>query len=184
MLFFFYLCRKFTQNDKKVILSWLFTAVLCLPIWAQIQEPIKFKTEWKTVSNQEVEIVFTGTADKGWHIYSTDLPDDGPISATFNLDQIEGAEVIGKLTPRGKEIEKMDPIFGMQVRFFEGTAVFVQKLKLTGGNYNVTGYLQYGACNDENCLPPTNVEFSFKGEATGGPTTVSETTDSKEAIQK
>ena len=74
---------------KKVILSWLFTAVLCLPIWAQIQEPIKFKTEWKTVSNQEVEIVFTGTADKGWHIYSTDLPDDGPISATFNLDQIE-----------------------------------------------------------------------------------------------
>ena len=78
----------------------------------------------------------------------------------------------------------MDPIFGMQVRFFEGTAVFVQKLKLTGGDYNVTGYLQYGACNDENCLPPTNVEFSFKGEATGGPTTASETTDSKEAIQE
>lgn len=169
---------------KKVILSWLFTAVLCLPIWAQIQEPIKFKTEWKTVSNQEVEIVFTGTADKGWHIYSTDLPDDGPISATFNLDKIEGAEVVGKLTPRGKEVEKMDPIFGMQVRFFEGSAVFVQKLKLTGGNYNITGYLQYGACNNENCLPPTNVEFSFKGEAAGGPVTASETTDSKEAIQE
>ena len=168
---------------KKVILSWLFTAVLCLPIWAQIQEPIKFKTEWKTVSNQEVEIVFTGTADKGWHIYSTDLPDDGPISATFNLDQIEGAEVVGKLTPRGKEIEKMDPIFGMQVRFFEGTAVFVQKLKLTGKNYNVTGYLQYGACNDENCLPPTSVEFSFKGEAAAGGATASATTDSKMAIQ-
>ena len=168
---------------KKVILSWLFTAVLCLPIWAQIQEPIKFKTEWKTVSNQEVEIVFTGTADKGWHIYSTDLPDDGPISATFNLDQIEGAEVVGKLTPRGKEIEKMDPIFGMQVRFFEGTAVFVQKLKLTGKNYNVTGYLQYGACNDENCLPPTSVEFSFKGEAAAGGATASATTDSKVAIQ-
>ena len=168
---------------KKVILSWLFTAVLCLPIWAQIQEPIKFKTEWKIVSNQEVEIVFTGTADKGWHIYSTDLPDDGPISATFNLDQIEGAEVVGKLTPRGKEIEKMDPIFGMQVRFFEGTAVFVQKLKLTGKNYNVTGYLQYGACNDENCLPPTSVEFSFKGEAAAGGATASATTDSKMAIQ-
>ena len=168
---------------KKVILSWLFTAVLCLPIWAQIQEPIKFKTEWKIVSNQEVEIVFTGTADKGWHIYSTDLPDDGPISATFNLDQIEGAEVVGKLTPRGKEIEKMDPIFGMQVRFFEGTAVFVQKLKLTGKNYNVTGYLQYGACNDENCLPPTSVEFSFKGEAAAGGATASATTDSKVAIQ-
>lgn len=160
---------------KKVILSWLFTAVLCLPIWAQIQEPIKFKTEWKTVSNQEVEIIFTGTADKGWHIYSTDLPDDGPISATFNLDKMEGAELVGKLTPRGKEIEKMDPIFGMQVRFFEGSAVFVQKLKLTGGDYNITGYLQYGACNDENCLPPTNIEFSFKGKADGKQAVTAET---------
>lgn len=58
----------------------------------------------------------------------------------------------------------MDPIFGMQVRFFEGTATFVQKIKLKGGKYEVSGYLQYGACNDENCLPPTNVEFSFKGK--------------------
>lgn len=159
---------------RKVVLSWLFIALLCLPAWAQIQEPIKFKTEWKTISDQEVEIIFTGTAEKGWHIYSTDLPEDGPISATFNLDKIEGAEIIGKLTPRGKEIDKMDPIFGMQVRFFEGTATFVQKLKLTGGNYNVTGYLQYGACNDENCLPPTNVEFSFKGQAVNGQSATSE----------
>jgi tyrosyl-tRNA synthetase len=66
-----------------------------------------------------------------------------------------------------EEIDKMDPIFGMQVRFFEGTATFVQKIKLKGGKYEVSGYLQYGACNDENCLPPTNVEFSFKGEAAG-----------------
>lgn len=171
---------------RKVILSWLFIAILCLPAWAQIQEPIKFKTEWKTISDQEVEIIFTGTAEKGWHIYSTDLPEDGPISATFNLDKIEGAEAIGKLTPRGKEIDKMDPIFGMQVRFFEGTATFVQKLKLTGGNYNVTGYLQYGACNDENCLPPTNVEFSFKGQAANGQSSISEnpTTNITESLNE
>ena len=153
--------------SKKILLSWLFMAILCLPVLAQIQEPVKFKTEWKSVSADEVEIVFTGKMEKGWHVYSTDLPEGGPISATFNTDKIEGAEVVGKLKPAGKEIDKMDPIFGMQVRFFEGTATFVQKIKLKGGKYEVSGYLQYGACNDENCLPPTNVEFSFKGEAAG-----------------
>ena len=153
--------------SKKILLSWLFMAILCLPVLAQIQEPVKFKTEWKSVSADEVEIVFTGKMEKGWHVYSTDLPEGGPISATFNTDKLEGAEVVGKLKPAGKEIDKMDPIFGMQVRFFEGTATFVQKIKLKGGKYEVSGYLQYGACNDENCLPPTNVEFSFKGEAAG-----------------
>ena len=153
--------------SKKILLSWLFMAILCLPVLAQIQEQVKFKTEWKSVSADEVEIVFTGKMEKGWHVYSTDLPEGGPISATFNTDKLEGAEVVGKLKPAGKEIDKMDPIFGMQVRFFEGTATFVQKIKLKGVKYEVSGYLQYGACNDENCLPPTNVEFSFKGEAAG-----------------
>lgn len=154
--------------NKKIFLSWLLMAILSLPVFAQIQEPVKFKTEWKSVSANEVEIVFTGKMEKGWHVYSTDLPEGGPVSATFNVDKLEGAELVGKLKPAGKEIDKMDPIFGMQVRFFEGTATFVQKLKLKGGKYEVSGYLQYGACNDENCLPPTNVDFSFKGEAAGG----------------
>lgn len=154
--------------NKKIFLSWLLMAILSLPVFAQIQEPVKFKTEWKSLSANEVEIVFTGKTEKGWHVYSTDLPEGGPISATFNVDKLEGAELVGKLKPAGKEIDKMDPIFGMQVRFFEGTATFVQKIKLKGGKYEVNGYLQYGACNDENCLPPTNVDFSFKGEAAGG----------------
>lgn len=142
-----------------------FLILLCLPVWAQIQEPVKFKTEWKSISADEAEIIFTGNIEKGWHVYSTDLPEGGPISATFNTDRMEGAETVGKLTPKGKETDMMDPIFGMQVRFFENTATFVQKIRLTGGSYDIAGYLEYGACNDENCLPPTSVEFSFKGEA-------------------
>ena len=153
---------------KKFVFSWLLLAILCIPVIAQIQEPVKFKTEWKKLSDNEAEIVFTGTMDEGWHVYSTDLPEGGPISATFNVDKMEGAELAGKLEPRGKVVDKMDPIFEMQVQFFEGgTATFAQKIKLTGGKYEVTGYLQYGACNDENCLPPTNVEFSYKGEVAG-----------------
>lgn len=151
---------------KKLFLSWLFLALLCLPLCAQIQDPVKFKTEWKEVSKTEAEIIFTGKIDKGWHVYSTDLPEGGPISATFNVEKLEGAELVGKLAPRGAEKDMMDPIFGMQVRFFENTATFVQKIKLTGsGTYDVSGYLEYGACNDENCLPPTAVDFSFKGQA-------------------
>ena len=159
-----YLCPKSTLTMKKFTFCY-FLILLCLPVWAQIQEPVKFKTEWKSISADEAEIIFTGNIEKGWHVYSTDLPEGGPISATFNTDRMEGAETVGKLTPKGKETDMMDPIFGMQVRFFEHTATFVQKIRLTGGSYDIAGYLEYGACNDENCLPPTSVEFSFKGEA-------------------
>lgn len=95
--------RKIRGYDKKFVLSWLFLALLCLPLCAQIQDPVKFKTEWKEVSNTEAEIIFTGKIDKGWHVYSTDLPEGGPISATFNVEKMEGAELVGKLTPRGTE---------------------------------------------------------------------------------
>ena len=132
---------------------------------AQIQEPVKFKSELKTLAAGEPEIVFTATIDKGWHVYSTDLGDGGPISATFNVEKISGATVVGKLQPKGKEIASYDKLFEMNVRYFESTAQFVQKLKLTGGDYKIEGFLEFGACNDENCLPPTQVEFNFSGKA-------------------
>lgn len=132
---------------------------------AQIQEPVRFKSELKTLAAGEAEIVFTATIDKGWHVYSTDLGDGGPISATFNVEKISGATVVGKLQPKGKEIASYDKLFEMNVRYFESTAQFVQKLKLTGGDYKIEGFLEYGACNDENCLPPTQVEFNFSGKA-------------------
>ena len=132
---------------------------------AQIQEPVKFKSELKTLAAGEAEIVFTATIDKCWHVYSTDLGDGGPISATFNVEKISGATVVGKLQPKGKEIASYDKLFEMNVRYFESTAQFVQKLKLTGGDYKIEGFLEFGACNDENCLPPTQVEFNFSGKA-------------------
>ena len=151
---------------KKILFS-LIVSFLAFAVYAQIQEPVKFKTELKNVSATEVEIVFTASIEQGWHVYSTDLGDGGPISATFNTDKLTGAQLDGKLRPVGKEIASFDKLFEMDVRYFEHTAQFVQKLKLTGGDYQVTGYLEYGACNDENCLPPTQVEFSFSGKAEG-----------------
>ena len=136
-------------------------------VQAQIQDPVKFNSELKILAADEAEVVFTAAIDKGWHVYSTDLGDGGPISATFNVEKIFGAEVVGKLKPVGKEISTFDKLFEMKVRYFENTAQFVQKLKLTGGAYQIEGYLEYGACNDENCLPPTQVPFKFSGKAEG-----------------
>ena len=158
--------RNKEMNVKKIVCFFCLLLVT-LVVQAQILEPVTFKSEWKQVSDEKVEIVFTGTIDPGWHVYSTDLGDGGPISATFNVDKIQGAEPVGKLKPVGKEVSGFDPMFEMQVRYFEKMAQFVQELKLTGGAYEVEGYLEYGACNDENCLPPTQVPFSFKGTGAG-----------------
>ena len=151
------------QMTKRLLFCWLLSVLLILPALSQIQEPIKFKTEWKQNSDTEAEIIFNATIDKGWHVYSTELGDGGPISATFNIDKIEGVEIVGKLTPSGNEINEMDPIFGMKVRYFKDKATFTQKIKITDSNYSIKGYLEYGACNDENCLPPTSVDFNFNG---------------------
>ncbi|GAA6362395.1 protein-disulfide reductase DsbD family protein [Bacteroides uniformis] len=151
----------------KKLLFPLFLLLFAVAVQAQIQDPVKFKSELKTLAADEAEVVFTAAIDKGWHVYSTDLGDGGPISATFNVEKISGAEVAGKLKPVGKEISTFDKLFEMKVRYFENTAQFVQKLKLTGGAYQLEGYLEYGACNDENCLPPTQVPFQFSGKAEG-----------------
>ena len=159
---------------KTFLLSCLLMVLGLISAFAQIQDPVQFKYEWKVLSDTEAQIVFTGAIDEGWHVYSTNLPDGGPISATFNVEQIEGLELDGKMMPEGKEIESFDKVFDMKLRYFEEKAVFVQKLKITAANYFIEGYLEYGSCNDENCLPPTNYEFSISGKgAAGAPVTSS-----------
>lgn len=149
----------------KKIISFLLFSILVCTLQAQIQEPVKFKSELKTLSDTEAEIVFTATIDAGWHVYSTDLGDGGPTSATFNVDKKNGLELVGSLKPVGNEHEVFDQMFEMQVRYFENTAKFVQKVKFTGGAYAIEGYLMYGACNDSNCLPPSEVSFKYEGTA-------------------
>lgn len=150
------------------IISFLLLSFVVYALHAQIKDPIKFKTELTPLSDTEAEVVFTAAIDKGWHVYSTDLGDGGPISATFNIDNKSGVELVGKLKPVGKEVATFDKLFEMKVRYFENTAKFVQKVKFTGGAYAIEGYLEYGACDDESCLPPTQVPFKFSGVAKAG----------------
>ena len=150
------------------IISFLLLSFVVYALQAQIKDPIKFKTELTPLSDTEAEVVFTAAIDKGWHVYSTDLGDGGPISATFNIDNKSGVELVGKLKPVGKEVATFDKLFEMKVRYFENTAKFVQKVKFTGGAYAIEGYLEYGACDDESCLPPTQVPFKYSGVAKAG----------------
>ncbi len=139
--------------------------VAVLTVQAQLQNPVHFKSELKTGKGAEAEIVFTATIDKGWHVYSTDLGQDGPIEATFNVVKMEGAEKVGKLTPQGKVIKQYDEMFGMELKYFEEKVTFVQKIRFTKPQYTIDCYLEYGACNDQSCMPPTQVEFKQSGEA-------------------
>ncbi|MDB0715401.1 cytochrome c biogenesis protein CcdA [Bacteroides xylanisolvens] len=161
------------------IISFLLLSFVVYALQAQIKDPVKFKTELTPLSDTEAEVVFTAAIDKGWHVYSTDLGDGGPISATFNVDNKSGVELVGKLKPVGKEVATFDKLFEMKVRYFENTAKFVQKVKLTGGAYAIEGYLEYGACDDESCLPPTQVPFKFSGVAKAGNAAATKTEQSK-----
>ena len=149
----------------KRILFLLFSFVLLAVTAAQAQ--VKFSVSTKRVSPTEIDVVFTGNMAAGWHVYGTDIAPGGPTAATFGTDVLKGAKLKGALRPGAGLKRKQDPIFDMPVSYFEHTAQFTQRIELTDKQYEVKGYLRYGACNDENCLPPTTVEMSAKG--TDGP---------------
>ena len=135
------------------------------PLQAQVADPVHFKTQLNTLQGDQAEIVFSCTIDPGWHVYSTDIGDDGPIKATFNVDKMDGVELVGQLQPRGKVTEQYEEMFGCNLRFFENQGAFVQKIRFTKPQYAIECYLEYGACNDQMCMPPSTVEFAQKGDA-------------------
>ena len=132
---------------------------------AQMMNPVKFTSSLKTNGSAEAEIVFSGKIQPGWHVYSTGLGGDGPISASFNVNKMDGVELVGKLQPRGNEIAKFDQLFGMKLRYFEGSVTFVQKIKFIKPNYSIDAYVEYGACNDQNCMPPSEASFKSSGKS-------------------
>ena len=149
---------------KKVLLA-LQLLLIVMMAQAQMMNPVKFTSSLKTSKGAEAEIVFTGKIQSGWHVYSTGLGADGPISATFNVNKMDGVELVGKLQARGHEISKFDPLFEMKLRYFEGSATFVQKIKFVKPSYSIDAYLEYGACSDQNCLPPSEASFKHSGKS-------------------
>lgn len=153
--------------------------LLLVTAFTALQAQVSFSVNYKRVNATTIDIVFTGKADAGWHIYSTDIAEGGPTAASFGIDKMKGAKLKGGLKP-GPGVKKMnDPIFEMPVSYFEGTATFTQRVELTEKNYELKGYLKYGACNDENCLPPTSVDAKVTGS--DGPDKAAEKAEDKKA---
>ena len=149
---------------KKILsLALLLIATFCAN--AQMLDPVKFTSTLKTGNTSEGEIIFSGKIEKGWHVYSTGLGSDGPVSASFNVNKLDGVKLVGKLKPVGHEISNFDQMFGMNLRYFEHSVKFVQKVKFTKPNYTINAYLEFGACNDENCMPPTTVDIKKSGKS-------------------
>ena len=149
---------------KKVMMI-LWTLMVVLGMHAQMVDPMHFTSELKMGEGAEAEIIFHATIDNGWHVYSTEIGEDGPIEATFNVEKMEGAELVGKLTPKGKVIKKMDKLFNMELKYFEKEATFVQKIRFTKPQYDIDCYLEYGACSDASCLPPSEIALKQKGKS-------------------
>lgn len=145
------------------ILFSLLAVIFSISVRGQMMDPVHFTSQLKMLDNGEAEIIFNATVDPGWHVYSTDLGNDGPISATFNAVKMDGVETVGKLKPRGNVVKQFDKMFDMELRFFEHKATFVQKIRFTKPQYTIDCFLEYGACNDEMCMPPSQVELKKSG---------------------
>lgn len=149
---------------KKIFLI-ILVAMPALCVSAQMANPVKVQSQLKEISATEAELVFDATIEAGWHMYSTEVVEFGPTPTSLTVEKISGTKLKGALKPKGSPIKKYEEMFAADVFYFEKAASFVQKLTLEGGKYHVEGFLEYGACNDQSCTPPTKVDFSYDGEA-------------------
>lgn len=125
---------------------------------------INFKASQKQVSDTEFDIIFTGNIGAGWHVYDMNEK-NGPIPASFNVDKKEGVQLVGGMKANKKPTKHYEEMFGADVLFYEGSVTFTQRVKITAKEYSIEGYLEYGACNDQSCMPPTSVDFKYQGTA-------------------
>ncbi len=147
----------------KKLISSIMLALIALVAQAQILTPVKWKIKLDDKGGApEKEIVFTATAEKGWHLYDMNLPEGGPVSTSFTFETLNGAELIGQPVPSVKPTTVYDEQFAMNLRWYPGTVSFTQKLKVTDpAKFKAEGEVEFMACNDETCLPPDQIPFSF-----------------------
>ena len=128
-------------------------------------KPIVTSHNLEQISTDTVRLSFNLTISDGWHVYSTSLPDGGPISASLDLDSVSGMQAASPLLFNGNELNDFDQVFGMTVRYFEKKVTFYQNFRISDADWYIAGALTYGACNDESCLPPQRIEFSHQDPA-------------------
>ena len=145
---------------KKYVCLFLLLLLSAFSLSAQMVQPVK----WSYIINDSGEILFHATVEKGWHLYDMNLPEDGPISTTFEFEEIVGAELIDKVVTSAKISSQYEEAFGMEVRWFTENPSFSQKFKITDpAKFRISGMISYMSCNDETCVPGTE-DFSFSAK--------------------
>lgn len=143
-------------------LTFIFAIVLSvLFAKGQIVNPTTWTFDSKQ-NNNEVELIFKATIEKGWHLYDTHLPEGGPIATTFVFEDTTLFEKVGEIQKDPQPVQVFDQSFQMNVGYFSEQATLIQKIKLlTDDKVEIKGYVLFMSCNDETCTPPEEVEFLF-----------------------
>lgn len=145
----------------KRILLLITVMVIATGAFAQIEKPVKWSYAAKRINSTEAVVFLRATIDQGWHIYSQNVKDGGPIKTSFTFTPSKNYALVGK-TAEPTPITKFEDAFKMNVSYFEKTVTFQQKIKLKStGATSVKGQLEYMVCNDHKCLPPEDVDFDI-----------------------
>ncbi|MDP1622061.1 MAG: cytochrome c biogenesis protein CcdA [Bacteroidales bacterium] len=146
---------------KKILIGLLVLVLLPLFSLSQILDPVKWTFKVEQTKPEEATLLLIATADKGWHVYSQDIPPKGPIPTTFTFEKSQRYSLVGKVL-EGKPIVENDPNFDMVLKSFIDKAVFKQKIKITSRkDFVVKGVVNFMCCDDKQCIPPNDVDFEF-----------------------
>ena len=144
---------------KKVL---IFLFLTCsLGMFSQIEDPIKWSTSVEKISDTEFVLISKATIEKGWHLYSQNVPEDGPIPTTFSFDTSKGYFSLNGKTIEEEGVTVDDPVFQMKIKFFEVAVVFKQKIKTTSNIKTINGVVEFMVCDDSKCLAPTEIDLTF-----------------------
>ncbi|MNK73436.1 disulfide bond corrector protein DsbC [compost metagenome] len=145
---------------KKIALLCCFVCLISLSSYSQILKPVTWSYAAKKTSPTTATVFIKATVDQGWHLYSQFVKDGGPVKTTFTFPAAKDFTLVGK-TIEPKAVTKYEATFKMDVSYFENSVVFQQKVKLNGKNAVVKGSVEFMVCDDKQCLPPEQVDFSI-----------------------
>lgn len=136
---------------------------------AQIFNPVSWDTSVEKLNDSEFNLLITATIDDGWHLYAQEVPEGGPIPTTISFVEQEGNFMLLGTPAEGEGHEEYDQVFQMNIKYFEGRAVFKQKVRLlTDEQVKILGSLEFMVCDDTNCLPPDVIDLSFELQGKAG----------------
>ncbi len=142
--------------------TFLYLLLLSTIATGQIYEPVSWSTSVEKVSTNTYDLITRATIDPGWHLYSQDVPDNGPVPTTFTYSVNESFNLVGT-TQESTGTTINDPVFNMDITFFSNNAVFKQRITVDENlpASIIEAEVEFMVCDDKRCLPPTYVDLEY-----------------------